>query len=97
MRLKPLRASLLLLACFSQSGCLTPYQRSVVVRTELAKVPATLREACGEVVDVPSRALTAAEVARLWTADRSLSADCAARHGALNDALSQLEAQGQGG
>lgn len=61
----------------------------------LAKIPASLKQACAGVVSIPDRDLTEAEVARLWGKDRAALGVCVKRHGALSAATSALEAQGQ--
>lgn len=59
----------------------------------MAKMPTSLRMACQGVVDVPSRDLTASEVARLWGKDRMALGECARRHGALSRSVDALEGQ----
>jgi hypothetical protein len=69
--------------------------RSVVDKPMLAKIPASLKQACAGVVSIPDRDLTEADVARLWGKDRKALGECVRRHGALAEAASALEAQGQ--
>ncbi len=59
----------------------------------MAKIPTSLRMSCQGVVDVPSRDLTASEVARLWGKDRMALGECARRHRALAQSLNALEGQ----
>jgi hypothetical protein len=59
----------------------------------LARIPLSLKVACTGVVDIPSRDLTAADVARLWGKDRASLGACVRRHGGLAAAAAALERQ----
>lgn len=61
----------------------------------LARIPLSLKQACAGVVNLPDRDLTEAEVARLWGKDRAALGACVRKHGALADAATALEGQGQ--
>ena len=50
---------------------------------EVPPPPAALVAPCAEPTRLPVRALTQAEVERLWGGDRGRLRDCAARHDAL--------------
>lgn len=71
-------------------GCGTT--RQYVPPISIAKIPASLKQACGGVVDIPNRDLTAADVARLWGKDRKALGACVRRHAALVKAVSVQEA-----
>jgi hypothetical protein len=77
--------ALALLMC----GCGTT--RQYVPPVSIAKIPDSLKQACGGVVDIPARDLTAADVARLWGKDRKALVACVRRHAALVKAVSVLE------
>lgn len=69
--------------------------RKVVEPPHLANVPMTLRQDCQGVVDIPSRDLTASDIARLWGKDRRALGECARRHSGLSQAVDALEGQGK--
>lgn len=69
--------------------------RKVVEAPQLATIPLSLRQACQGVVDIPSRDLTASDVARLWGKDRRALGECARRHSGLSEATNALEGQGK--
>lgn len=74
MRMMMLVGSLCLLAACSGS-----------VPVEVPPPPPALVGACAEPARLPVRALTQAEVERLWGADRGRLRDCAGRHRVLAD------------
>lgn len=82
---------LLLCAALAISGCSLTDRHSVLPPVT-AKIPKSLRQACADVVNIPERDLTEAEVARLWATDRRALLTCARRHGALAKAVAVIEA-----
>ncbi|WP_075289162.1 hypothetical protein [Pararhizobium arenae] len=62
---------------------------------ELAKIPASLKQACAKAQELPDRALYSDEMARLWAKDRAELGDCGRRHGALVEAVGAIEGQGR--
>ena len=78
------------------AGCPGPLTRLAAENTRLANVPGSLKQACAGVVDIPPRALSSAEAARLWGQDRQRLGDCRRRHAALAAAVTAIEGQGEG-
>ena len=77
------------------AGCPGPLTRSVVEPPRLAKIPLSLKERCPLPVELPDRALSASESARLWGEDRANLGDCGERHSALVAAATAVEEQGK--
>ena len=55
-------------------------------------VPAAVKAPCRDVVAIPDRDLSSAEVGRLWGQDRASLGECGRRHKTLADAVAILEA-----
>ncbi len=58
-------------------------------------MPASLKAPCQPPVQVPDADLSAPQIARLWGRDRTALGDCGARHQALADATTAIEALGK--
>jgi len=61
-----------------------------------AKVPASLKQPCRPVADLPEGDLTSATTARLWGQDRAALGECRNRHGALVKSIEAVEGQARG-
>lgn len=90
-----LRLAAVLAVLLFGAGCQSSSIKWAGEKPMLAKIPASLKQACAGVVSIPDRDLTEADVARLWSKDRKALGECVRRHGALAEAASALEAQGQ--
>lgn len=84
-----MRALFCLVALSLLAGCQT--NRIPIVPPQLAKIPASMRQACAGVVDIPARGLTEADITRLWGKDRARLGECARRHGSLAKAVTAIE------
>lgn len=76
------------------AGCPGPLTRSVAESPAIAKVGASLKVPCADVVDIPDRNLSEKETSRLWAADRRSLGDCRRRHKGLVAAVNAIEGQG---
>lgn len=80
-------AFLTVLACASLAACSAPER--IVVQTRFIKpvLPPALTARCAAPVKLPDRALVAGEIVPLWGKDRAALKACAARHGAIVEAV----------
>jgi len=60
-----------------------------------AKVPASLKQPCRPVADLPEGDLSSATAARLWGQDRASLGECSRRHAALVRTVDAIEGQGK--
>lgn len=90
-----MRLILAALVPLSLAACQSTSMRSVVERPELAKIRASLKQACSSVVTIPDKALSSSETVRLWAEDRQSLGTCGRRHGALVRAIEAVEGQGR--
>lgn len=58
-------------------------------------MPASLKAPCQSPVQIPDTDLTGTAIARLWAKDRTALGDCGARHQALAEATTAIEALGK--
>lgn len=85
-------AAVLTLSGFT--GCVTVDRHAALPPTP-AKVGASLKAPCSQVVDIPDHDLTQGEISDLWAIDRTNLGICFRRHGDLVKAVTALEGQGK--